>query len=306
MSLNDELRERLSDTVNGHRVVLFMKGKRRLPQCGFSAQVVKILDELVEDYQTVNVLEDPDVREGIKSFSSWPTIPQLYVEGKFVGGCDIVSEMYQSGQLHQTLGIEIPDVPAPRLTATPEALEALQHATQGADGRIRLQVDASFRPSLGMDEQGPLDFTVELGPLTVLVDRMSATRADGLRIDFVPTGDGGFRIENPNQPPRVHAMSVAEAHARRQAGHEFEFIDVRTPQERETARIEGTRLFTDEERERLRALPKDTPIVFHCHHGGRSMEAAQGFAQEGFWRVYNLEGGIDAWSLHVDNSLPRY
>ena len=103
MSLEERTRQRIDSIVGSDRVVLFMKGERRMPQCGFSATVVQILDTLVPDYTTVNVLEDPEIREGIKHYSSWPTIPQLYLGGEFVGGCDIVREMYASGELQETL-----------------------------------------------------------------------------------------------------------------------------------------------------------------------------------------------------------
>ena len=103
MPLTDPLRKRLDETVHEHPVVLFMKGNRRMPQCGFSAQVVQILDELLPSYETVNVLSDPELRDGLKEYSSWPTIPQLYVGGEFVGGCDIVREMYSSGELRKAL-----------------------------------------------------------------------------------------------------------------------------------------------------------------------------------------------------------
>jgi monothiol glutaredoxin len=103
MSLDDPTRERIGKIIESDRVVLFMKGQRNFPQCGFSATVVQILDSLVPDYTTVDVLSDPPVREGIKEFSSWPTIPQLYVGGEFLGGCDIVREMYASGELQQKL-----------------------------------------------------------------------------------------------------------------------------------------------------------------------------------------------------------
>jgi monothiol glutaredoxin len=83
-----------------------MKGNRRMPQCGFSATVVQILDHLIPEYTTVDVLQDPEVREGIKAYTQWPTIPQLYVKGEFVGGCDIVREMFQTGELQKTLGVE--------------------------------------------------------------------------------------------------------------------------------------------------------------------------------------------------------
>jgi monothiol glutaredoxin len=80
-----------------------MKGTPMFPQCGFSARVVQILKHVNVPFQTVNVLEDPEIRDGIKSFSNWPTIPQLYVKGEFIGGCDIVTEMYQSGELQDLL-----------------------------------------------------------------------------------------------------------------------------------------------------------------------------------------------------------
>ena len=88
--------------VKSNDVVLFMKGTPQFPQCGFSGQVVQILDHLGVDYKGINVLEDMALREGIKAYASWPTIPQLYVKGEFVGGCDIIREMFQAGEL-QTL-----------------------------------------------------------------------------------------------------------------------------------------------------------------------------------------------------------
>ena len=103
MSLDDECRQRIEKIIGSDRVVLFMKGDRNVPQCGFSATVVQILDTLVPEYSTVDVLRDPQVREGIKEFSNWPTIPQLYVGGEFLGGCDIVREMYSSGELQKAL-----------------------------------------------------------------------------------------------------------------------------------------------------------------------------------------------------------
>ncbi len=103
MSLSDETRSRIASTIGSDRVVLFMKGNRSVPQCGFSATLVQILDTLVPDYTTVDVLADPEVREGIKEYSSWPTVPQLYVSGEFVGGCDIVRELFASGELEKLL-----------------------------------------------------------------------------------------------------------------------------------------------------------------------------------------------------------
>ena len=102
MDLNETTRERIEGLVRENPVLLIMKGNREAPQCGFSATVVRILDGLVPDYATADVLQDAELRDGIKIFSSWPTIPQLYIGGEFIGGCDIIREMYEAGELEET------------------------------------------------------------------------------------------------------------------------------------------------------------------------------------------------------------
>ena len=92
--------EHIKQDIDSNDIVLYMKGSKKLPQCGFSGAVVAVLERLgVEEYKDINVLLDMDIRQGIKDFSNWPTIPQLYVKGEFIGGCDIVREMYESGEL---------------------------------------------------------------------------------------------------------------------------------------------------------------------------------------------------------------
>jgi monothiol glutaredoxin len=93
------IEDRIKSDITANRVMLYMKGTALFPQCGFSARVVQILSHMNVPFQTANVLEDPELRDGVKQFSSWPTIPQLYVDGEFVGGCDIITEMFQSGEL---------------------------------------------------------------------------------------------------------------------------------------------------------------------------------------------------------------
>lgn len=95
--------ERIKSEITNNDVVLFMKGNKTFPQCGFSAQTAQILNVLGVDFKDIDVLADPAIREGIKEFSNWPTIPQLYIKGEFIGGCDITREMYQSGELQQLL-----------------------------------------------------------------------------------------------------------------------------------------------------------------------------------------------------------
>ena len=98
-----DTQSRISEIVNGNDVVLFMKGTPLFPQCGFSSRAVAILDRLGVEYASVDVLQDPEVRTGIKEFSDWPTIPQLYVKGEFIGGSDIMMEMYEAGELGELM-----------------------------------------------------------------------------------------------------------------------------------------------------------------------------------------------------------
>jgi monothiol glutaredoxin len=305
MPLDDRLRSQISELIDTNRVVLFMKGTRSFPQCGFSATVVQILNDLVPEYHTVNVLKDPDIREGIKEFSSWPTIPQLYVDGKFVGGCDIVREMYSAGELQGLLGVK-DETKAPSIAITPAAQQALSQAQQGQEGgMLRLGVSSRFEYELSLDEKRSGDFEVDAGGVKVLVDRMSAKRADGIRIDYTSEGGGGFRIDNPNEPPRVRGIKPAELKRMLETDAKVQLIDVRTPKEQDTASIAGGKPF-EEVASELEDLDRETPLVFFCHHGNRSRNAAEQFVKDGWKRVYNLEGGIDAWSQDVDPKVPRY
>jgi monothiol glutaredoxin len=103
MNFQGNVQEWIGKQIAGNDVVLFMKGTKTMPQCGFSMQVAQILNHLGVDFKDINVLEDMSVRDGVKAYSNWPTIPQLYVKGEFIGGCDIVREMFQTGELQELL-----------------------------------------------------------------------------------------------------------------------------------------------------------------------------------------------------------
>jgi monothiol glutaredoxin len=96
-----EVTERIQSAITGNRICIFMKGNRNFPMCGFSAATVQVFEELAVPYGTVDVLSDPELREEIKLYSNWPTIPQVYIDGKFIGGCDIVRELYETGELQE-------------------------------------------------------------------------------------------------------------------------------------------------------------------------------------------------------------
>jgi monothiol glutaredoxin len=104
----NQIREAIQEAISDHEVILFMKGTPERPMCGFSARTVAALDALGREYAAVDVLPDPRIRQELSAISNWPTIPQLFVKGELVGGCDIVTEMYESGELAQTLGVQAP------------------------------------------------------------------------------------------------------------------------------------------------------------------------------------------------------
>jgi monothiol glutaredoxin len=200
MNLDAETRDRIASLIDSSAVLLFMKGSRQQPQCGFSAQTVEILDSMLPDYQTFDVLSDPAVREGIKVYSSWPTIPQLYVKGELIGGCDIVRDLYASGELYAKLGLPTPERVVPELVITDAAAEALRGAAvQAADAVLHLKIDARFENALFLGPALEGDVEVESNGVRIHLDPASAQRAQGVTIDATPTERGpGFSIHNPN------------------------------------------------------------------------------------------------------------
>jgi monothiol glutaredoxin len=307
MPLTEQQRAQLQGLVRSNDVVLFMKGNRHFPQCGFSATVIGILDELTSGYQTVNILQDAAVRDGMKEFSSWPTFPQLYVKGEFVGGCDIVKSLHASGELQKLLGVEAKPVQAPRVTMTAAAAAAFKEgaADAGADV-LRLEIDPRFDCDLHFGPRKATDLEATSSGVALYVDRASASRADGITIDFIEGPRGkAFKIDNPNEPPRVKAIGPKALKAMLDAS-QVQLFDVRPNDERARASIAQARALDAQGQEALFALKKDAAVALHCHHGTRSRAAAEQLLQEGFTNVYNLEGGIEAWSREVDPSVPRY
>lgn len=306
--LTDAMRNHLDQLIASDRVVLFMKGDRQHPQCGFSARVVGLLDEHLDHYVTVDVLANMTLREGLKEYAQWPTFPQLWVDGELVGGCDIVTEMHSQGQLQPLLGASATAAPPPVITLTEAARDRILGVLAGGPALLRLQIDAHFRYQFSTVEQSnPGDVQTESQGITLVLDRVSARRADGMRIDYVSNHKGsGLVVDNPNEPPSVQQLSVQAYQRWREEGRDHHLIDVRTEEEWAIARISGARLLDEAGQDYLDTLPKDATLVFQCHHGVRSQHAAEHFLALGFRDVYNLAGGIEAWSSQIDPSVPRY
>lgn len=306
MSLSDTTRAQIDALLQQHPVVLFMKGTRDAPRCGFSANSVRILGAVTPAFFDVDVLADPELREGIKVYGQWPTIPQLYVRGELVGGADILSEMANSGALHELIGMPAPDRTPPTIHITPKAAEAIGSALSDAGNEVlHLAIDEHFRAQFFLKAAGGHEIRVESAGIVLHMDLPTAQRARGLEIDWVETMQGaGLSIRNPNAPPEVRSMDV-QALRTAMADASVRVVDVRPVAARAIAPFAGASVL-DSDEHTLLALPKDTPLAFLCHHGQSSRVAAERFRAAGFSQVFNVEGGIDAWSLHIDPHVARY
>ncbi|MET0332252.1 MAG: Grx4 family monothiol glutaredoxin [Dyella sp.] len=307
MSLDTATRERIESLLKAHRVVLFMKGNRQQPMCGFSATTTNTLNELLPEYHTVNVLEDPEIREGIKLYGQWPTIPQLYVDGELIGGADIVRQLYGSGELHQLFGVSMPDRTPPQITITDKAAEAIRQGTADAKGVVlHLEIGPDHSAGFQLAPASEHDIVVSSNGIEVHFDPGSAQRAKGIVIDWVSTVQGeGLSLKFPGANT-ITSMSVQELQSHLQAG-DITLIDVRPAHGRAAAApLAQARVLDDEGYDALAALPKDTALAFICHHGISSRGVAERFAAHGFSTVYNVEGGMDAWAAEIDAGVPRY
>ena len=157
--MNPDFKEKIEKLITDNKIVLFMKGYKHQPMCGFSARVVSMLSELEVDYHSENIFDDPEVRSGMKEYSSWPTFPQLYVDQQFVGGCDIITGMFQDGSLHSLLGVQREEVSTPNVEITEAAIGAFKAAMQRYDGvQVIVEITDQFQYDIGLGQSSPGDF----------------------------------------------------------------------------------------------------------------------------------------------------
>jgi len=306
-TLSDDTRKKIEGLIQQNRVVLFMKGTPQAPQCGFSSKTVGLLDSVLNDYASVNVLEDEEVRDGIKVYGNWPTIPQLYIDGELVGGCDIVTSMFNSSELHDMLGVERPDRTPPEVTITDAAAEKIRESMAGHEGiGLHFAIDAGWQSQFNLAPAEGHEIKVEANGITLLFDLASAQRARGVVIDWVTTMQGeGLTINLPQAPKPVNQMSVTDLKTRLD-NNSVLLIDVRGTEERKLASLEAARPMDRGTMQDIEVMPKNTALAFICHVGNRSQVAAEHFRKQGFSDTSNVVGGIDAWAKEIDPSIPTY
>jgi monothiol glutaredoxin len=231
MTLDPALKTKIDQLVASDDVVLFMKGTRSFPQCGFSASVVNILNTMIPKYTTVNILSDGEIRGGMKEYSDWPTFPQLFIKGEFVGGADIVRQMHESGDLEKKLGELVAPAKPPTLSVSARAAAELQAALKdGSPGDvIHLTITQGWEHQLDLGAKEASHVTVEAGGLTIQLDRTSAGRANGVSIDFIESA-GEAKALAPGPTPgddqlaerQGRVAAPREAHQRRGCASEVQ------------------------------------------------------------------------------------
>jgi monothiol glutaredoxin len=302
--VEDGLRERIEELLGAGKVVVFMKGTPDQPRCGFSARVIAQLQERGIPFQAHDILSDGALREGMKAYADWPTFPQVWVDASFIGGADILEELHRRGELDEVFGQRAPK-PTPSLHLTRAAAARIGEAVGEARPRLRLRIDAAFQHVFeAVEDPDPGDVVATSEGITFILDPASAERADGLRLDWVTSGtQQALVVDNPNEPAKVQSLSPHVYAAWRREGRPHLLVDVRPPEERALAQLDGALGIEGLDFE---SLDPRQPIVFLCHHGIRSLHAAAHAVDRGLRAVFNLEGGLDAWSLTVDPTTPRY
>lgn len=289
-----------------------------MPQCGFSAKAAGLLNDLGVKYTSVNILEDRELREGMKQFGDWPTFPQLYINQELIGGSDIIAQMYDNGSLRALLGLSAPDRTPPKIHITPAAERIFKDAhKQAPESVFELELDGNQQPQLDLVPKDPQAIFTEVNGITIQVSLATAQRArKGITIDWVTDfrGEGlivvpteTYTADNANASSQeIREISPQEAKELASAG-KCRLIDVRQSTERAQATVNVSFTTLDpSDHADLEQLPKDTPLVFLCHFGRRSLVAAEEFRRKGFHNVASVHGGIDAWAVDVDPTIKRY
>lgn len=297
--MNEQVRKHIENLVNQNTCVLFMKGTPKQPQCGFSSNTVKIIQELLgKDFITVNVLEDMEIREGIKEYGNWPTIPQLYINSELVGGNDIVTEMYNTGELQTLLGLPQPSRELPQISISEKARENILHGIENIGSHVLLlTIDSHFNTRFSIEEPKGYELIADVDGIKIYMDIGTAKRANGMEIDWVEDLQGsGLVIKNPNEPKAVNQLSQSDFQQGIQEGKFKHIYDVRSEAEFSSRSIPGSKRLDKESMQEIEKLDKNTPLVFVCNVGNTSLGACEYYRKQGYTDVNNLVGGISGWT----------
>ena len=296
--MNEQTKQSIENLVNNNTCVLFMKGNPQYPQCGFSSNTVKILQELVGDkFSYCNVLEDQNIREGIKEYGNWPTIPQLYINKELIGGNDIVTEMYNTGELQTLLDLPLPVKEPAAISITEKAQENIRKGIQNIGSKVlMLSIDSQYNTRFSIEEAKGYEIISHVEDIKIYMDVGTAKRANGLEIDWVEDLQGaGLVIKNPNEPKKIKQITKQDLMDGIQRGKYPNIYDVRPENMFLAQSIPGSKRLDKEGMQEIESFSKETPLVFVCNVGKTSQETCDFYRKKGYTNINNLIGGVSNW-----------
>lgn len=296
--MKEQTKQAIETLVQNNTCVLFMKGNPTHPQCGFSSNTVGILKELVgEDFTYCNVLEDNEMREGIKEYGNWPTIPQLYINNELVGGNDIVTEMFNTGELQSMLNLPQPSREPAKINISDKAVENILKGTENMGLNVlMLSIDGQFTTRFSIEEPKGYEVVTVCGDIKIYMDVGTAKRAEGIEINWVEDLQGaGLVIKNPNEPQAVIQIAKQELSKGIKEGRYNHIYDTRTEQQYNAQAIPGSKRLDKENMKQIEGLEKNIPLVFVCEVGNTSQGACEFYRKKGYSQVNNLVGGVAGW-----------
>jgi rhodanese-related sulfurtransferase/Fe-S cluster assembly iron-binding protein IscA/glutaredoxin-related protein len=299
----EKMRERLThllkDRANSHEIAIFSAGSD--PLCAETQFLVDWLTEQKAAFSVVDALQDPELSPLLQADCATKLLPILTVNGHLIANGALLKQLAESGQLSQLIQKPAPDQ-TPAIAVSQLAVARLRSALESPTDVVRLTISSDFCHELGVSEMRPGDIELKLGDVTLVVDPISASRANGLAIDWVQQAEsGGFRIDNPNRRSVLRSVKCDDL-AQLMGGPNPPFlIDARTEQEYNDARISGAHLLEANLLDALQLLDRQTPLVFYCKNGTRSQRAAQHCSELGYMDVATLVGGMDAWLRHFES-----
>lgn len=316
-------RDSIATIVKDEKLLIFAKGTREAPRCGFSARAIDVIARLGKPFKVVNILEDPTLRPALVEFSQWPTSPQVFLDGELLGGSDIVQELFESGELQQKVAKSFGDAPAPApekppVSITPEALAKVREFMETANDKLRLHVNVSngertYALEIDTYSHAGQDLSYTINGITVVHARAMRPLFNALEVSWVSKDDSeGFAVREVGQAPalpvpfeikRDELESLLKSDAKAGLESSLKIVDVREDEEWAEGHGEGTihlALSRLEKEWEQKGLEKSDTIIMVCRSGNRSGQATKAFRDRfGFAKTRNLVGGISNLPLPI-------
>jgi rhodanese-related sulfurtransferase/glutaredoxin-related protein len=291
--MREKARNLLKERASSHEIAVFLVGSDPLsPQTEF---VVDWLTQQQVPFVTVDALQDPVLSNLLKAECAIKLLPILTANGHLIASGTLLKQLAESGQLARLIKRDPPDQ-TPAIAVSQLAAAKLRCALESATDVVRLTISSDFCHELGIGEIRPDDIELKVGDVTFVVDPISATRANGVAIDWIELAkSGGFRIDNPNHKSVFRGVSCHDLVLSMEGPNPPLVIDARTEQEYNDERISGARLLDASLLDALQLLDRRTPLVLYCKNGTRSQRAAQHCSELGYVDVATIVGGMDAW-----------